>query len=192
MKKPNPKDQLLATAARLFFPNGYRSIGVDTIAAESGIGKMTLYRHYESKDELIVAYLSDSNTKFWEAFEKVTSVVDSPREKLIRFFESLAEYVSQPACFGCPFLNVAAEYPDTEYPGHQIALQHKESVRQRFYELARQAGARKPDVLADQLFLLMDGTYMTARMYGPRNPATHVVEAVHTLLDHQITREANL
>jgi len=192
MKKSNPKDQLLDTAARLFFPNGYRAIGVDTIAAESGIGKMTLYRHYESKDELIVAYLRDSDTKFWEEFEKVTGGVGSPRQKLIRFFQALAEYVSQPACFGCPFLNVAAEYPDPHYPGHQVALQHKESVRQRFYELAKQAGVRQPQVLADQLFLLMDGTYMTARMYGPKNPAKHLVEAVNTLIDSQLNQAENL
>ena len=177
---------MLETAARLFFPNGYRAIGVDTISAESGIGKMTLYRHYESKDELIVAYLRDSNAKFWEAFEKVTGGVGSPREKIIQFFQALAEYVSQPVCFGCPFLNVAAEYPDSQYPGHQVALEHKESVRQRFYELASQAGARQPHALADQLFILMDGTYMAARMYGPNNPATHVVEAVKTLIDSQL------
>lgn len=192
MKKSTPpKTRLLDTAASLFFPNGYRAIGVDAIAAESGIGKMTLYRHYESKDELIVAYLHDSNEKFWEAFEKVTGDANSPREKIIQYFQALSEYVRQPVCFGCPFLNVAAEYPDSKYPGHQVALKHKESVRQRFYELAMQAGARQPQVLADQLFLLMDGTYMAARMYGPTNPATHVVEAVKVLIDSQLNNKKN-
>ena len=64
-KHLSTKDQLLETAARLFFQNGYRAVGVDTISAESGNGKMTLYRHFESKDELIAAYLQESNTRFW-------------------------------------------------------------------------------------------------------------------------------
>ena len=72
-----PKEKLFQTAARLFYQHGYRAIGVDTIAAESGIGKMTLYRHYPSKDDLIVAYLRDSNQDFWDQFEQITK--DAPQ-----------------------------------------------------------------------------------------------------------------
>ena len=178
-----PKDKVFQTAARLFYQNGYRAIGVDTLAAESGIGKMTLYRHYPSKDELIVAYLKDSNEIFWRNFEQVTKDAATPRDKLLAFFESLQNYVNTPACYGCPFLNVATEYPETDYPGHQVALEHKQSVRARFRQLAREAGARKPEVLADQLFLLMDGAYMASRMFGPNNPAAHLAEAAQTLVD---------
>ena len=193
MNKNAPaKDQLLETAARLFFPHGYRAIGVDTIAAESGIGKMTLYRHYNSKDELIVAYLRESDKNFWREFEKVTQAAGSAREKLIAFFRALAEYVSTPICYGCPFLNVAVEYPDADHPGHRVAREHKEAVRNRFQELAREAGARQPQVLADQLVILMDGTYMAARMWGAKNPAMHLVQAVKTLLDSQTKEPGNL
>lgn len=185
-KTASAKDQLLETAARLFFPNGYRAIGVDKISAESGIGKMTLYRHFESKDDLIVAYLQESNTKFWEEFENSTREANSPREKLAAFFQTLAAYVTRPMCFGCPFLNVATEYPDPDYPGHKIALQHKESVRQRFRDLAAQAGARNPEVLADQLSLLMDGAFMAVRMYGPKNPAMNLAGAAESLIDAQL------
>lgn len=185
-KEVAPKDKVFQTAARLFYQHGYRAVGVDTLAAESGIGKMTLYRHYPSKDDLIVAYLKDSNEVFWRNFEEITKDALTPREKLLAFFESLQDYVSTAACYGCPFLNVATEYPDGDYPGHQIALAHKESVRTRFRELAKEAGARTPDVLADQLFLLMDGAYMAARMFGPRNPASHLARAAQTLIDAQI------
>ena len=182
-KEVAPKDQVFQTASRLFYQNGYRAVGVDTIAAESGIGKMTLYRHYPSKDDLIVAYLQDSDRMFWQNFEEITKETDSPREKLLSFFEALQKYVSTPACYGCPFLNVATEYPDPNYPGHQVALAHKQSVRARFRKLAKQAGARNPDRLADQLFLLMDGAYMASRMFGPENPATQVASAARTLID---------
>ena len=68
--KPAPKEKVFQTAARLFYRHGYRAIGVDTLAERSGIGKMTLYRHYPSKDELIVAYLKHSDELFWRAFDE--------------------------------------------------------------------------------------------------------------------------
>ena len=182
-----PKDKVFQTAARLFYQNGYRATGVDTIAAESGIGKMTLYRHYPSKDDLIVAYLKDSDELFWEGFEQITKDAATPREKLLAFFESLQEYVETPACYGCPFLNVATEYPEIDYPGHQVALEHKQRVRAKFRQLAGQAGAREPEVLADQLFLLMDGAYMASRMFGTENPASHLASAAKTLIDSQLS-----
>jgi AcrR family transcriptional regulator len=185
-KEVAPKDKVFQTAARLFYQNGYRAMGVDTLAAESGIGKMTLYRHYPSKDDLIVAYLKDSDKLFWGNFEQLTKDAPTPREKLLVFFQSLQAYVKTPACYGCPFLNVATEYPETDHPGHQVALEHKQSVRARFRQLAKAAGAKKPDVLADQLFLLMDGAYMASRMFGTKNPAAHLAEAAQTLIDSAI------
>jgi AcrR family transcriptional regulator len=182
-----PKEKLFQKAARLFYKHGYRAIGVDTIAAESGIGKMTLYRHYPSKDDLIVAYLKDSDELFWRNFEEIVKDATTAREKLLAFFEALQDYVKTPACYGCPFLNVATEYPEADYLGHQIALEHKQSVRTRFRGLAKEAGARNPEVLADQLFLLMDGAYMASRMFGAKNPASHLAGAAKVLIDAQIS-----
>jgi AcrR family transcriptional regulator len=182
----SPKEKLFQKAARLFYQHGYRAIGVDTLAAESGIGKMTLYRHYPSKDDLIVAYLKDSDETFWKNFDEIVKDAVTPRDKLLAFFESLQEYVNTSACYGCPFLNVATEYPEADHPGHQIALEHKQSVRTKFRALAKEAGAREPNVLADQLFLLMDGAYMASRMFGAKNPASHLASAAKTLIDAQI------
>ncbi|MEW6028018.1 MAG: TetR/AcrR family transcriptional regulator [Chloroflexota bacterium] len=180
-----PKEKLFQKAARLFYRHGYRAIGVDTIAAESGIGKMTLYRHYPSKDDLIVAYLKNSDEIFWENFEQITKNAATPRGKLLAFFDSLQEYVTTPACYGCPFLNVATEYPEPDYTGHQVAIEHKQTVRARFRQLAKEAGAREPEVLADQLFLLMDGAYMASRMFGAKNPAQNLAGAARTLVEAQ-------
>jgi len=186
-KEAAPKDKVFQTAARLFYKHGYRAIGVDTIAAESGVGKMTLYRHYPSKDDLIVAYLKDHDDFFWHNFEKITKDATTARDKLLAFFEALQTYVKTPACHGCPFINVATEYPETDYPGHRVALAHKQSVRSRFRELAEEAGAREPEALADQLFLLMDGAYMAARMFGIKNPASHLASAARILIRSQIS-----
>ena len=162
------------------------------ITAESGIGKMTLYRHFEKKDDLIAAYLQDANAKFWEEFDKATGKAISPRAKLLAFFESLAAYVTHPDCYGCPFLNIATEYPGLDYPGHQVALQHKRAVLEFFRALASEAGAPDPEVLADQLFLLMDGAYMAARMFGPENPGADVGPAAALLIEAHLRQNPGL
>lgn len=180
-----PKEILFKTAARLFYQHGYRAVGVDTIAAEAGIGKMTLYRHYPSKDDLIVAFLRQNNADFWEYFEASTKDAPTGREKLLAFFESLQAYVTSPVCYGCPFINIASEYPEPAYVGHQIALEHKQSVLERFKRLAGETSANQPEALANGLLLLMDGAYTAARMYGAcaENPARDVAEAARRLID---------
>jgi AcrR family transcriptional regulator len=180
-----PKEKLFQTAARLFYQHGYQSIGVDTIAAESGIGKMTLYRHYPSKDDLIVAYLRDSDRVFWDQFEQITQNAPTAREKLQAFFDALQSYVLSPVCYGCPFINIAAEYPESDYPGHQVALEHKQGVMARFRQLSEEAGAGQPDELANALFLLMDGAYVAARMFGSstHSPAISLVETAHKVIE---------
>jgi AcrR family transcriptional regulator len=181
----SPKQKLFQTAARLFYRHGYRAVGVDSIASEAGIGKMTLYRHYPSKDELIVAFLRQSDRDFWGYFEQSTRKAAGARAKLLAFFRSLQGYVTSPTCYGCPFLNAASEYPQADHPGHQVALEHKRAVRARFRKLAEDAGARRPQALADGLLLLMDGAYLAARMYGasPDNPGAGVAEAAKRLID---------
>ena len=180
-----PKEKLFQTAAHLFYQHGYQSIGVDTIAAESGIGKMTLYRHYPSKGDLIVAYLHDSNRLFWDQFEEITRDAPTAKGKLLAFFEALQSYVLSPVCYGCPFINIAAEYPEAEYPGHQVALEHKQSVLARFHQLSEEAGARDPAALANALFLLMDGAYAAARMFGSstRSPAISLAATARQILE---------
>jgi AcrR family transcriptional regulator len=173
--KPSAREQILETAARLFFQNGYRAIGIDTIVAESGVAKMTLYRHFPSKDALIAAYLEDANVKYWLWFENaVETHPGQPREQLLAIFRALEVLVTTPTCYGCPFLMVATEFPDQDHPGRQIALANKEAVRARLLELCDQAGAPDGQQLADQLFLLMDGAFMAVRLFGADNPAAHV------------------
>jgi AcrR family transcriptional regulator len=182
-----PREKLFQAAARLFYQHGYRASGVDTIASESGIGKMTLYRHFPSKDDLIVAFLLDSNKKFWEYFEQSTKNAPTASEKLRSFFTTLQDYTLNPACYGCPFINIATEYPEVDYAGHKVAIEHKQSVRTRFNQLAEEAGAHQPKVLADALLLLMDGAYTAARMFGdsPNSPAISVAEVARQLIDIQ-------
>lgn len=180
---PSTRERLLATAARLFFQHDYRSVGVDAIVAESGVGKMTLYRHFPTKDDLIVAYLRQTDEQFWVWFEEVVAGDRDPRRKLQAFFQALEKLARTPTCFGCPFLNAVVDFPEHDHAGHAVALEHKQAVRSRFLDLARQAGASQPEALADQLFLLMDGAFMAVRTYGTDSPALQVSQAARALID---------
>jgi len=180
------RQRILDVAGDLFHRRGFRAVGVDTIVKASGVAKMTLYRHFRSKDDLVVAYLEEVNRLFWDWLNKAAEPYpEQPRLQLIAIFEALQNLVTTPQCYGCPFLAAAAEFPEPDSPGHAAALAHKQSVRARLCDLARQAGARNPETLADQLLLLLDGAFAAVRMFGPDNPGANVASAATALIDAQ-------
>lgn len=188
--KPEPsskstaaRDQILATAGRLFYQWGYHAVGVDTIVAESGVAKMTLYRHFPSKDDLIVAYLQQANADFWQWWEQaIAPYADDPRQQLIGLFEATASLAQMPYCFGCAFQMTAGEFPDPTHPGHQVALEHKRAVIQRLIEMAGAAGVPNPTALGHHLYLLMEGVWAARRMFGAESPVQDVASAVRVLI----------
>lgn len=177
------KERILDTADRLFYRDGFRAVGIDTIIAEAGVAKMTLYRHFPSKDDLIVAYLEKSNQVFWERLEQQTSGIADPTEQLIAIFSGIEQFASRPENLGCTFQAVASDFPDAEHPGHQVAIAHKRAVRQRLADLAHQADLTQPDELANQLLLLLDGAMIAVRVFGPGDAATGLTNAARTLIE---------
>ena len=163
------RERILDTATTLFYRDGYRSVGIDTIVAQSGVAKMTLYRHFPSKDDLIAAYLERSNAKFWSWLEREIASVSDPRAKLEAVFAAIGERSTSPQCLGCTFQAAASEFPELDHPGHRVALAHKRRALELFGGLATAAGLSEPDVLAAELLLLMDGAWVAARMFGPAN-----------------------
>jgi AcrR family transcriptional regulator len=181
--RPAAKERILEAATRLFLRDGFRAVGVDTIIAEAGVAKMTLYAHFPSKDELIVAYLERANEQFWEWLDGAIAGVDDPRARLVAMFDAVGTLADSPRCLGCTFQGTAAEFPDPEHPGHRVALAHKQAVLARLRTLAREAGLRAPEALAEQLLLLMDGAWVAARMFGPGNPGAQVAAAAGALIE---------
>lgn len=192
MAELSTRQRILEVAGNLFFHQGYRAVGVDTIVKEAGIAKMTLYRHFPSKDDLIVAYLEQVNRLLWEWFDQAIEPHQSrPREQLVAVFMALEKLVKSPQCYGCAFLMAASEFPEMDSPGHRVAIAHKRAVRGRFRDLAQAAGAQRPEALADQLLLLMDGSFAAVRMFGPDNPGANVGEAAVALIDAQLSQGPN-
>ena len=177
------RDRILDTASQLFYRDGYHAVGIDTIVERSGVAKMTLYRHFPSKDDLIAAYLERANAEFWDWLEGEIAAVQEPEAKLAAAFKATARLATSPQCLGCTFQAAASEFPELEHPGHGVALAHKRRVLERLAGLASDAGLADPDGLAAKLLLLMDGAWVAARMFGPDNHANTVAEAAQALIE---------
>lgn len=169
------RERILTVAGQLFFEHGYRAVGIDTIIAQSGVAKATLYRHFASKDDLIAAYLTEMNVQFWAWFDDAAARHPAnPRQQLIEVFYALQKLVTTPTCYGCPFIIAVGEFPAADHIAHQIARANKEAVRARLGALCQQLPLVDPPLVADQLFLLMDGAFAAVRTFGVNNPAARV------------------
>ncbi|HEY2703717.1 MAG TPA: helix-turn-helix domain-containing protein [Candidatus Dormibacteraeota bacterium] len=177
------RESILATADELFYERGFHAVGVDLIVARAGVAKTTMYRHFPSKDALIVAYLGRADERFWAWFEASLDRRATPARRLAGLFDALARLIASTTCRGCAFQATAAEFPDASGAGHATALAHKQAVRGRLQQLAADAGAADPGALGDRLLVLMDGAFASARMYGPDNPAAGVGGAARSLID---------
>jgi AcrR family transcriptional regulator len=153
--KPSMKERILETADRLFYLKGIRAIGVDTIAAEIGISKRTLYNHFPSKDALISAYLQ---RRFVQHTPSDRRSEKSPVEQILGTFDSLERRFSAKDFRGCPFVNAVAEMGAGDKSVKRIAIAFKESRRLWFRDLLMQLGVRDAERLATQLVLLVDGS----------------------------------
>src|SRR5258708_5175198 len=152
------RQELLEVAGALFYQEGIRAIGVDTIVEQSGVGKATLYRHFPTKDDLIVAYLEEEDRQQWQWFEEVIAEHEGePVEQLLAWFEACTRRLTQPGFRGCAFLNALAEFSEADHPVHRCAIAHERALRDRLAHLSRQAGVRDVEHLAAQLRLESKG-----------------------------------
>lgn len=163
--------ELLDAAEELFYREGARNVGVDAVVKRAGLNKMSLYRQFASKDELMDAYLARREDRFWRYFED--SVARFPRDPaagLRQFFVDLAARTQAAGYRGCPFVNIACEFPEPDHPTRRRVADHKAELLSRLTGLAQAAGARDPAALADALALLIEGAYAASRTYGSGNP----------------------
>ena len=169
------KDRILDTTDRLFYRQGIRAVGVDTIAAEAGISKRTLYNHFPSKDKLIVAYLSRRS-------RPISASDAPPAEQVLAVFEGLERGFASRGFRGCPFVNAVAELGEPTHAARGIAVAFKEQRRLWFREMLTRLRAKDPDGVATQLSLLLDGAIAAALVRGDPMMARAAREAARTLL----------
>ncbi|WP_338860579.1 TetR/AcrR family transcriptional regulator [Mycetohabitans rhizoxinica] len=163
------QQQLLNAAARLFYAQGIRAVGIDAVVEQAGVNKMSLYRQFASKDELVVAYLNRMDAEYWQRFECSTAQhPGQPARQLKQFFEDLTARARRPDYRGCPFVNVSCEFSDRDHPARQIVARNKTALLERLTDLARQAGAHEPARLGASLALLVEGVYTASQTFDPR------------------------
>ena len=185
MRRPasETREHVLAVARELFYWEGIRATGVDRIAAEAGVSPTTLYRLFASKDDLVAAYVEREAAGYRAWFTAAAGAPEAdPRARVLGLFDALAAQVDPSVCRGCPFLIALGELPDPAHPGHRHAAELKAWVRDALRALAAAAGAADPDVLADQLALLVDGVYGSVQALGADGPARQARAAAEALM----------
>ena len=173
--KVDMKERILQTADRLFYLDGIRAVGVDTIAAAIGISKRTLYNHFPSKDALITAYLE-------RRFVNARPSDKSPVEQILGTFDSLERRFSAKDFRGCPFVNAVAELGPKDRAVKKIAVAFKESRRLWFRARLEELGVAGADALATQLQLLVDGSIALDLVRDDPGMARAAKEAARVLL----------
>ena len=174
-EKPTMKERILETADRLFYLQGIRAVGVDTVAAETGISKRTLYNHFPSKDELISAYLQ-------RRFTHAPASDKPPVEQILGTFDRLERGFASKGFRGCPFVNAVAELGAEDRSVKKIAIAFKESRRIWFRDLLMQLEVADPEGLATQLQLLVDGAIATDLVRNDPSAARAAKDAARVLL----------
>jgi AcrR family transcriptional regulator len=162
-----PRARILAVARELFYRDGIRAVGVDAIAEAAGTNKMTLYRHFASKDELVADYLRECArlaAANWDRLE--AEHPGDPLAQLRGWVARMAERVANADERGCPLVNAAVELPEKTHPARRVIEEFKTAERAWLIQICRASGLRGPELLADELHLLLEGARVTAQSVG--------------------------
>src|SRR5438477_5889646 len=149
---PPPRERILAAARELFYRRGIHAVGVDAIAEAAGTNKMTLYRHFASKDVLVAACLSELTQEFdatWDAL--AAAHVGDPEGQLLAWLRHVGDFKENEAERGCALANAAVELPDKDHPARRVIREYKTALRERLIQLCRDAKLTDPERLADEV-----------------------------------------
>lgn len=182
--RPSKRDELVQKALKAFYRNGFTATGMDMLAAETGISKTSMYKHFRTKEDLILAVLRlrDENFRNW-LYRRMEELADTPREQLPALFDALEEWFGEPGFQGCMFIKASSEYQDAAHPIHRQSADHKRMLETHVTGVATRAGLTNPGELARQLLLLKEGAIVTAHLRITKNPAQDAKQAAITLLE---------
>jgi len=162
-----PRERILAVACDLFYRHGIKAVGVESVAEAAGTNKMTLYRHFASKDELVAEYLRRLAEKANASWDKrAAELPGNPRAQLRAWLKDVAEHLGSGEERGCPLSNAAVELPEKDHPARRVIEAFKGAQRERITRLCAAAGLAEPELLADELFLLLEGARVTVQSMG--------------------------
>jgi AcrR family transcriptional regulator len=171
------RERILATASNLFYKRGVRAVGVDLVIEEAGVAKTSLYRYFPTKDDLIVAFLEREDVDFWSVWDDVGKrYADGPAGELEAHMRWIGERLSRSNYRGCPQINVAAEFAEHTHPARQVARAHMQALRARLTAITHRLDVARPDELAAQLAVLVNGAFVSSELLAP-DEATEILLA---------------
>lgn len=185
------RDRLIASGIELFYHHGFQTVGIDRVMQHAGVTKTTFYKHFESKDDFVLACVRARDDWEMQAWAKATHEIagDDPKGQLLAFFDVLDVWFNDESFRGCLFINTAVEFSDPRDPVHKAAAKHKRDTRDHFKRLADLAGARDPAALADEFTLLFEGTLILRHVHG-RNDAARIAKPLaQGIIDRAILTE---
>jgi AcrR family transcriptional regulator len=178
---------VLDTAERLFSARSSRSVGMDELVRETGLGKMTVYRLFKSKDDLVGAYLSRKAASVLGFIDAdLQRLQGDPRAALLSVVDAVEKDVTRTGFRGCPFTNVSSEYDDPQHPARSAAADYKYELHMRLLTLAGELVPGYAEDLASQVHLIIDGMYLSGGLLGPDGPASHGRQLAERLIDAAI------
>ncbi|MEO1251966.1 MAG: TetR/AcrR family transcriptional regulator [Pseudomonadota bacterium] len=177
------RDELVQNALKAFYDGGFHAIGMDRLAKETGVSKTAIYKHFRTKDDLILATLRlrDEQFRNW-LVRRVEALADDPRTQLLAIFTALGEWFDEPQFKSCMFIKASSEYQDRSDPIHQTAAEHKNLLLKYFTQLAGKAGLSRPQDVAQQLLVLKEGAIVLAHLHGPGDVAKNAHAAAKTII----------
>jgi AcrR family transcriptional regulator len=159
-KQSDPRERILDAADRLFYTEGVRATGTEKIMSVSEVAKATFYRHFPSKDDLVIAYLEYRDRSFFECLDS-----PAPPEDIHEGLARIERVINRPDIIGCPFLRIASEYPDTAHPFHRVAIEHENKFLAYLINLLEPFAIDKRAAAA-ALLSVVDGGLTTRMLYG--------------------------
>ncbi|PQV49759.1 TetR family transcriptional regulator [Paraburkholderia sp. BL21I4N1] len=188
-KQDPPRERVLAAAAELFYNEGIRATGVEAIAARASTTKMALYRHFQSKDALIVEWLRQVTAHYWAAFDRIEAAHQGdPREQILGWATFAADEVAAWSHRGCPFINSIAELPDRDHPARQLIEEHKARQWTRLAGLCEAAGLASPEATADEIMIVLEGAQVAAQNRSVAEIGARLLWIVDAIVARQATR----
>lgn len=187
--RPTKRDELVQKALGVFYAHGFHATGMDRLVAETGISKTSMYKHFRTKEDLILAALRlrDEQLRNW-LYRRMEEIAPTPDGQLLAMFEALGDWFARPEFQSCMFIKASGEYPEADHPIHAQAAEHKRLIFTHVRALAKQAGAADPDALARRLLLLKEGAIVTAHLGYTQDPAGDALAAAKLLLDAELGR----
>lgn len=182
--RPNKRDELVQKALDVFYANGFHSTGMDKLVAETGISKTSMYKHFRTKEDIILATLElrDENFRNW-LYRRVEAISDTPKGQLLAIYDALEEWFSLPQFRGCMFIKACAEFQELDHPIHVQSSEHKRLLTEHFTIAAKAAGLSNPEDLTRQLMILKEGAIIMAVMGHSKNPAMDAKAAATALIN---------